>query len=148
MSSQTIFFYGLFMDPEILQAQGALPSQPTVTKLENYKLYLGKRATLIPSDGDHVFGTVMRLTQPEVDTLYSTASVREYQAVQVTCQFAEDDYIEAITYILPEGSPLTPPLNADYAHQLQEVCQKMKLPSHYQKKIAEFILKIETAENN
>ncbi len=143
MSSKTIFFYGLFMDPDILRRQGYQPSAPTVAKLNNYAIYLGKRATLLPSDGEQAYGTLMRLSNSELDELYSQPSVHDYQAVNVTCELREDDFIEATTYILPEDFLLAPPLNADYARQLLNICKKMNLPSHYQQKIADIKLSLE-----
>jgi len=131
------------MDPDLLQEQGYHPTPPTIARLDNYELNLGERATLIPSDGERVYGTLMRLSKSDLDKLYSQPSVRDYQAVKVTCEIAGDDFIEANTYILPEDFPLTPPLNADYARQLLQVCKKMNLPTPYQKIIAEIALKLE-----
>lgn len=131
------------MDPDLLQQQGYHPSPPTIAKLDNYELHLGKRATLKSSNGEQVYGTLMQLDKTELVDLYSNPSVRDYQAAQVTCQLGEDDFVEAITYILPQDYPLAPPLNADYARQLLNICKKMNLPSLYQQKTADIIIGLE-----
>ena len=143
MTNKTIFFYGLFMDPDVLQNQNCQSSTAIIAKLRNYELHLGARATLKPSEGDNVYGTLMRLSQSSLDELYSAPSVQDYQATPVTCQLAEDDFVEAITYILPNDYPLAPPPNADYARRLLEVCNKMNIPSPYQQKLADLIKAIE-----
>ena len=148
LTSETIFFYGLFMDPDLLQEQGYNPSQPTIARLDNFQLHIGKRATLKPSNSEQVYGTLMRLSNQELDTLYAQPSVRDYHPVQVTCEIGEDDFVEAKTYILPAEAPLTPAMNADYAQQLLIICKKMNLPSLYQQKINEMIHKLDSQTQN
>ena len=44
----TVFFYGLFMDPEALQERGLRPCDPRRSHVDRIALRLGKRATLVP----------------------------------------------------------------------------------------------------
>ncbi|WP_342737163.1 gamma-glutamylcyclotransferase family protein [Bradyrhizobium sp. B117] len=126
----TIFFYGLFMDPEALQAKGLRPRQVRQAYVERFALKLGARATLVASRDGPVYGTIMRLTHAEVDQLYSDPSVAAYRPEPVLAQLADGSAELALCFNLP-----TPPQgagrNPEYATALQAVARKMGLPDHY-----------------
>lgn len=74
----TVFFYGLFMDPDALEAKGLRPSQVRQAYVNHFKLTLGARVTLVPEVDGRVHGMIMRLSHAEVDELYSEPSVSAY----------------------------------------------------------------------
>src|SRR5262249_26322436 len=82
----TVFFYGLFMNPEALVAKGFRPSRVRQAFVERYELRLGARATLVPSREGRVHGTIMALTHAELDQLYSEPSVAAYRPEPVLAQ--------------------------------------------------------------
>ena len=84
-----VFFYGLFMDPEALEAKGFRPADISLAYLDRYELRLGQRATLVQADKGQVHGTVMRLTHQEVDRLYSESSVSAYRAEPVLARLPD-----------------------------------------------------------
>ena len=45
----TIFYYGMFMDPDVLNAKGVRPFDIRQAYVERFALRLGKRATLVPN---------------------------------------------------------------------------------------------------
>lgn len=47
-----VFFYGAYMDPDILAANGGEPRQLRRAKLPGYRLRLGEKATLLESPTD------------------------------------------------------------------------------------------------
>ena len=138
-----VFFYGLFMDPELLRKQGYHPSGHQVSKLEKYKLCLGERATLIRDQTEEVWGIVMNLSEIELERLYSARSVAEYNPISVKCITEDSEEIIADVYILPEGYKFNPPKDAVYARQLYSICQKLSLPTFYLQALEDIIIKIE-----
>ena len=66
-----VFFYGLFMDAELLRGKGINPINGRAAAVENFELRIAQRATLVPSDGHVVYGLVFSLAHDEIDRLYS-----------------------------------------------------------------------------
>jgi len=126
----TVFFYGLFMDPEALAAKGLRPSAVTQAFVEHLALRLGARATLVPQHDGRVYGTIMTLTHAEVDELYSDASVKAYRPEPVLARLADGTVEPALCFNLP-AIPEKMAANPDYAAQLQVVARKMGLPEDY-----------------
>ncbi|MDA9414066.1 hypothetical protein XH81_04195 [Bradyrhizobium sp. CCBAU 25360] len=97
----TIFFYGLFMDPQALEAKGLRPRQVRQAYVERFALTLGARATLVASTDGVVYGTIMRRTHAEVDQLYSDPSVAAYRPEPVLAKLADGEGELALCFNLP-----------------------------------------------
>jgi len=126
----TVFFYGLFMDPEALEAKGLRPTRTSHAYVERFQLRLGARATLVPSTEGRVYGTIMTLTHAEVDRLYSEPSVAAYRPEPVLAQSSGGSAEPALCFNLP-GVPDGTTGNPEYAAALQKVARKMGLPEEY-----------------
>jgi hypothetical protein len=74
-----IFFYGLFMDPELLRANGFQPANGRRACVSGMALRIGRRATLVPDPTGTVHGFVFGLTHQEIDRLYQEPSVAIYR---------------------------------------------------------------------
>lgn len=144
MSSTKVFFYGLFMDPDLLRNQGLNPQTPVKAKLTDYKLVLANRATMVPSPGSAAWGMVMSLTDEEIAHLYAAPSVTDYHSLSTVCISEHGEKINAVTYILPDDYPLPPPKDANYAKSLRDICIEMDLPRSYIKFLNELITDIES----
>jgi hypothetical protein len=48
----SVFFYGLFMDEELLRAKGVQPRSPRQACIRGFALRIGQRATLVPVADD------------------------------------------------------------------------------------------------
>jgi hypothetical protein len=69
-----VFFYGLFMDTEILRAGGvAEPANPRRAFVDDFELRIGQRATLVPVADSRVYGMLFALTHSE--TCYTLLQV-------------------------------------------------------------------------
>ncbi len=143
MAKIPAFFYGLFMDPELLYDQGLCPSTHSIAKLADYKFILGERASMVPQSGDEAWGTIMFLDQFELDRLYGEPSVKDYRPTNVVCEDHVGDRIPAKTYILPLDYPLNPPETSEYAQKLLGICKKLGLPDTYCDKIEIMIAEID-----
>ena len=75
-----VFFYGLYMDPEILKARGVEPRNPHKAVATGYRLRVGKMATLLKEKNAKAYGIVYELTHDDVNALYWGAGLDAYVA--------------------------------------------------------------------
>jgi hypothetical protein len=134
---ETVFFYGLFMDPDLLKEKGLDPGDFRLACAEGYGLRIGRRATLERSETEQVFGSVMTLSRGELELLYAGEGVADYVPESVTVADLEGDLIQAISYILP--MELLSGRNPDYARALLSVAEKLGLPDSHLRAIEEWI---------
>jgi hypothetical protein len=73
------FFYGLFMDVDVLRRSNVVPGNPRRAYVEGFALRIGRRATLVPSPGARVYGMVIELTHAELERLYTAPDLEEYR---------------------------------------------------------------------
>jgi hypothetical protein len=130
MRRADVFFYGLFMDEELLRAKGLKPESVELAAVAGLALRIGQRAALVPSPGTRVHGLVMSLTLAELDRLYSDPSVQAYQPQAVLAQLASGGSIAALCYNLPTP-PAATERNPEYAAKLCAVAQRVGLPADY-----------------
>jgi hypothetical protein len=125
-----VFFYGLFMDGDLLRAQGFDPRDPRLASVSGLALRLGARATLVPESGGRVHGMLMALTHAEIDRLYAEPSVAAYRAEPVTAILKDGGIVAALCFNLPEAPPVGAS-NPDYAAKLTVVARRLGLPEEY-----------------
>lgn len=125
-----VFFYGLFMDEALLKEKGAHPQNRRLAAVENFKLMIGERATLVPSSGQTVHGLLFSLTQAEINSLYAEPSVSEYRPEPVVARLRNGEAIPALCYNLPEA-PAATERNPQYAARLKELAGRIGLPPEY-----------------
>ena len=133
---QEIFFYGLFMDQDLLTPKGLNPSNPRKGYVAGLGLRIGKRATLVRAEGEKAYGMVMRLSAEEATALYSEESVSVYIPERVVVTLNSGDCLEATCYNLPEH--LLSGSNLAYAKSLVQVAIKCGLPESYVDVIRQF----------
>jgi hypothetical protein len=125
-----VFFYGLFMDQELLRAKGLDPQGAELTWVEGLALRIGQRAALLPRAESKVHGVVMSLTLDELEQLYSEPSVRMYQPQAVLVHLASGGVAAALCYNLGQPPSADEP-NPDYAAKLRALGAKIGLPAQY-----------------
>ena len=125
-----VFFYGLFMDEELLRSKGLQPEGAERAAVDGLSLRIGQRAALVPSPGGRVHGLVFSLTLSELERLYSEPSVEAYRPQAVLAQLASGGVVAALCYNLPQP-PLPTERNPEYAAKLRAVAEKVGLPSEY-----------------
>lgn len=125
-----VFFYGLFMDQDLLRAKGIEPQAVELASVRSFALRIGQRAALVPNSSGHVHGVVMSLTLAELDRLYSEPSVQSYKPQALLAQLASGGTIAALCYNLPEP-PAASERNPEYAAKLRVVAEKVGLPPDY-----------------
>ena len=125
-----VFFYGLFMDQDLLRAKGLAPQFVELASVPGFALRIGQRAALVPNPSGRVHGVVMSLTLAELEQLYSESSVQAYKPQAVLAHLASSGTIAALCFNLPEAHSPTE-RNPEYATKLRSVGQKVGLPADY-----------------
>ena len=124
-----VFFYGLFMDESLLAAKGVTSSRATVGYVDGYGLRIGRRATLVPDEGNRAYGVLMTMRADDVRTLYSEQSVADYVSEAVSVVLPDGTLESAVCYNLPESK--LKGTNPQYANALLTLAGKLGLPSDY-----------------
>ena len=131
-----VFFYGLFMDRDILVKKGISPSNPRKGYLPDYTLKIGNRASLIQSEKEKAYGIIMTVNDDEVVKLYAEESVADYVPEKVEVVTETNEHLMATCYNLP--SELLTGTNKLYAKSLYELAKKLNFPSEYLTKISKY----------
>lgn len=124
-----IFFYGLFMDENVLAEQGITPSSQRSCTVEDFALRIGARASLVRSPGARVYGILMDLEEDEVARLYQDTSVADYEPIEVTASLEDGSAMKASCYVLPLEK--VSGTNRDYAAKLADLGERLGFPAAY-----------------
>src|SRR5688572_28027180 len=125
-----VFFYGLFMDQDLLRSKGIAASNPRPARLQGFGLRLGKRATLVPARDERSYGVVMRLTHHDLNELYSGEALQQYRPEAVTCTTSTGELVSALCYNLPQA-PAPHEVNEEYAARLHALLARLGFPPEY-----------------
>lgn len=124
------FFYGLFMDAEVLRQVGTKPSNFRRAWVEGFELRIGQRATLVPAPGARACGMLIALTHAELERLYSAPGLEVYRPEAVIAHPLEGEPTPALCYNLIHA-PEPRERNPEYAMRLQSVLRNLGFPSEY-----------------
>jgi hypothetical protein len=129
-----VFFYGLFMDADLLRMKGAEPVKIRPACAPGFALRIGQRATLLRDPDSRAYGILMELTHDEIEHLYSDASVRAYRPEAVLCELGDGSRVPALCFnlIVP---PAPEEANSEYAARLRDLARRLGLPSDYVERI-------------
>ena len=124
------FFYGLFMDAQVLRQAGTKPSNFRRAYVADFALRIGQRATLVPSSGARAYGMLIALTHAELERLYSAPGLEVYRPEAVVAHTSEGEAIPALCYNLVQA-PEPHERNPEYAMRLQSVLEDLGFPVEY-----------------
>jgi hypothetical protein len=125
-----VFFYGLFMDREILREAGVTPTHPRPAAVDGFALRIGRRATLLPTPGARAYGMLFALTHSELARLYAAPGLEAYRPEAVLARPLEGAPAPALCYTLGEA-PEPHERNPEYAARLQRVLARLGFPPEY-----------------
>ncbi|HWS71948.1 MAG TPA: gamma-glutamylcyclotransferase family protein [Thermoanaerobaculia bacterium] len=128
-----VFFYGMFMDAELLRGKGADPRNIRPATVDGYALRIGERAALVPEAGSRVYGLLMDLSHADLDLLYAEPSVNMYRAEPLLCA-SGGATIPVVAFNLP-AAPSPEESNAAYAEKLRDLARRLQLPAEYIERI-------------
>jgi Gamma-glutamyl cyclotransferase, AIG2-like len=122
-----VFFYGLFMDEQVLAAHGIRATQPRRAYAEGLRLRIGQRATLVPGEGARAYGMVYALTKAELERLYARPGLEAYRAEPIEVRVFDGSNLTAMCYNLAAASELEE-ANAEYVARLRDVLIRLGFP--------------------
>jgi hypothetical protein len=121
------FFYGLFMDADVLREAQVLALNPRPGYVDGYGLRIGLRATLIPEPGARAYGMVFALTHNDLEKLYSSPGLEQYCPEAVIVHLLEGEALPALCYNLRQAPP-PDESNPEYASRLRAALQRLRFP--------------------
>jgi len=124
------FFYGLFMDLDILRKAQVKASNPRRAYVSDFALRIGHRATLLPTSGAKSYGMLYSLTFDDLDTLYNGPGLEQYRPEAVLAHSFDGACVPALCYNLTEA-PKPNETNEAYTAQLRKVLLKLEFPVEY-----------------
>lgn len=124
------FFYGLFMDVDVLRESGVAPIDPRRAYVDGFALRLGRRATLLPLAGARAYGMIYALTHAELERLYTAPGLEQYRPEAVLAQPLEGVPAPVLCYNLREA-PQPHERNPEYAARLQRALSRLGFPQDY-----------------
>lgn len=124
------FFYGLFMDSDLLRESGVAPVDPRRGYADGYALRIGRRATLVPSPKGRAYGMVFALTHRELERLYSAPGLEEYRPEAILVRLLEGGELPALCYNLSQP-PRPGEANSEYSRRLRAALGRLGFPPEY-----------------
>ena len=124
-----VFFYGLFMDENLLATKGIEPSEVSLGFVDGYGLRIGERATLVPRPDSRAYGAMMEIAAGEATELYAEDSVADYLPEPVIVELMDGTRVEATCYNLPADKVTG--ANKEYAESLLVVATRLGFPDSY-----------------
>ena len=125
-----VFFYGLFMDQDLLRSKGLIPRRAEVAWADGVELVIGQRAALVPRRGARAYGVLMSLDIEGLQRLYADPTVSAYQPQTLQVHLRSGGTALAVCYNLP-ALPPTADRDSGYADKLRAVAEKVGLPPEY-----------------
>ena len=132
------FFYGSFMNPEVLGKAQVRPTEAQMARLDGWDIRIAPHATLVPVNGRSVFGVLGQLTHPDLEKLYTKDwfGFGTYLPEAVLVADSAGRFLPALTYVawdMEGGRP-----SEEYLHKIVIVAQQFKFPDWYINRIKSF----------
>ena len=124
-----VFFYGLFMDENLLAEKGVNASDTCIGYIDGFRLRIGERATLERREGARAYGVAMEVADEDLRQLYAEDSVADYVPETVVVELVDGGAARATCYNLP-GDRVAG-TNKCYAQSLTELATRLGLPGDY-----------------
>ena len=131
--SLKIFFYGSFMDLEVLRTLGVVPKTFETAELKNWSITFSPMATLVQSEGDSVYGTLADLSPDEVRMLYTRDDLKHYNPVDITVATKRNKRVPAQCYISKPGKRQKP--SVEYLLRVTQAAESLGFPPAYLAKL-------------
>ena len=129
-----VFFYGLFMDADLLHAQGIQPTCIRAAQVSGFALRVGQRATLVPDETSMVHGVLMDLTHAELRRLYAGPGLEAYVPEAILTSGQDGIALPALCFNLAvPPSPIE--ANPEYAAKLRALAERLGFSESYVKSI-------------
>ena len=101
------FFYGSFMNPEVLAKADVRPTESQMARLDGWDIKIAPRATLVPSEEKSVFGVLAQLSHADLEKLYTKDwfGFGTYLPEAVLVETIDQTWLPALCYLAPAMAP-------------------------------------------
>lgn len=125
-----VFFYGSFMDREVLRQRGYEPTDLQVAKLWGFDIRFRPLATIEPVE-EHtcVYGLLATATHADLQRLYGEGMAASYRPEAVTVETIPGRQLPALVYIA--WGPTAPLPSRDYLEHLLGPAREFAFPEWY-----------------
>ena len=133
------FFYGSYINPDVLMEVDYTPRQYEVARLPGFDITIRPLANLVRSDRHTAYGIVATGTHTELARLYDHAENilgGRYLPEAVLVQVMSGRWMPALTYIAPTLSG--EPAAAEYVDRIVKPARAYGFPSWYIERIESF----------
>jgi hypothetical protein len=133
------FFYGSYMNVEVLKEVDLVPERWEVARLSGFDLVIRPRANLIRSDQHCVYGIVATATHRELERLYAHARDElgeVYLPEAVLVETLDGKWKPALCYLAPAMAPR--PAAAEYVERIAGPARTFGFPEWYIRRIESF----------
>jgi hypothetical protein len=132
-----VFFYGSFINREVLARGGLTPEAVEVARLGGFDIQIETLATLVRSDRHCVYGIICRTTHAELRRLYGQDWLGDtYLPEAVLVETETGQWVPALCYIAPTRPP-APPAD-DYLDWITGPAREYAFPGWYLERLESF----------
>jgi hypothetical protein len=133
------FFYGSFINLDVLAQVNLVPDHVEVGRLSGFDIEIRPLANLVRSARDVVYGILAKATHAELERLYRFAETDlggRYLPEAVLVETGGRTFRPALCYIAPQlsGAPAT----ADYVERIAGPARELGFPDWYVQRIESF----------
>jgi hypothetical protein len=133
------FFYGSYMNLDVLKELDMLPEQWEVGRLDGFDIRIAPRANLVRSDQAAVYGLLATATHAELARLYAHAKDvlgETYLPEAVLVHTLAGAWRPALCYICPAMQP--GPAALDYVDRILKPARALGFPDGYVQRLESF----------
>jgi hypothetical protein len=134
-----VFFYGSYMNPDVLRGLGLDPGKIERARLSGFDIVISPRANLVRSDQHTVYGVCARATHEELDGLYAHARNvlgEIYLPEPVVAELDDGSLRPALCYLCPEMAP--GPAEPAYVDRILVPAERFGFPAWYVERIRRY----------
>ena len=134
-----VFFYGSYMNFDVLKDVNLLPEQWEVARVNGYDITIQPRANLVRSDRAWVYGILATATHAELDRLYAHAKDvlgETYLPEAVLAETLSGTWRPALCYIAP-SMEVRAAAN-DYVERIVKPSREFNFPEWYIRRLESF----------
>ena len=135
-ASAWTFFYGSFINLDVLEQADYVPERYEVARLDGFDIRLEPLANVVPSNNRCVFGIVALATHAELAGLYGQDWVGTYLPHPVVVTTLDGKLRPALCYIAPDVEHKPP--TSDYIDRIVGPARQYGFPDWYIERIERF----------
>jgi cation transport regulator ChaC len=129
MSKVWIFFYGSFINREVLKEAGLVPDKVEVACLWGFDIRIEPLASILRADGHCVYGIICQATHSELSRLYGQEWLGTYLPEAVMVQTRDGRVLPALVYVAASHTPAPPA--EDYIDRIIGPARTLGFPAWY-----------------